>query len=252
MIFVFVCANTILYGIPLQSLTDEKHCVISGNGKKWMPYLWPQQSSWGIKVTRYTSFVPLWCGFLLIYKSHADYITLFGTDSGKYLVMPPFSFFLLIILLVITLVQINLRQTLRFWYRIYSLKNHICFYISQSISCHISSFPWFTQLSCSHQYCVQAVAYISLLLLLGWLFYVIFVCFLGNRAVQCKLYSDAIELYSCAISLCENNAVYYCNRCTTDPLYYAYSQYMNLSHGNLSSACTYVWGLRECALCQFV
>lgn len=34
----------------------------------------------------------------------------------------------------------------------------------------------------------------------------------GNRAVQCKLYSDAIELYSCAISLCENNAVYYCNR----------------------------------------
>ncbi|KAJ6920034.1 small glutamine-rich tetratricopeptide repeat-containing protein alpha [Populus alba x Populus x berolinensis] len=34
----------------------------------------------------------------------------------------------------------------------------------------------------------------------------------GNRAVQFKLYSDAIELYSCAISLCENNAVYYCNR----------------------------------------
>lgn len=34
----------------------------------------------------------------------------------------------------------------------------------------------------------------------------------GNRAVQYKLYSDAIELYSCAISLCENNAVYYCNR----------------------------------------
>ncbi|KAJ6681662.1 hypothetical protein OIU74_020025 [Salix koriyanagi] len=34
----------------------------------------------------------------------------------------------------------------------------------------------------------------------------------GNRAVQRKLYSDAIELYSCAISLRENNAVYYCNR----------------------------------------
>ncbi|KAJ9146310.1 hypothetical protein P3X46_028592 [Hevea brasiliensis] len=34
----------------------------------------------------------------------------------------------------------------------------------------------------------------------------------GNRAIQSKLYSDAIELYSCAISLCENNAVYHCNR----------------------------------------
>ncbi|XP_038897583.1 small glutamine-rich tetratricopeptide repeat-containing protein 2 isoform X2 [Benincasa hispida] len=35
---------------------------------------------------------------------------------------------------------------------------------------------------------------------------------LGNRAMQSKLYSDAIELYSCAIALCENNAIYYCNR----------------------------------------
>ncbi|KAJ7959134.1 Small glutamine-rich tetratricopeptide repeat-containing protein [Quillaja saponaria] len=34
----------------------------------------------------------------------------------------------------------------------------------------------------------------------------------GNKALQSKLYSDAIELYSCAIGLCENNAVYYCNR----------------------------------------
>ncbi|KAJ4840380.1 hypothetical protein Tsubulata_039995 [Turnera subulata] len=34
----------------------------------------------------------------------------------------------------------------------------------------------------------------------------------GNRAMQSKLYSDAIELYSCAISLSEDNAVYYCNR----------------------------------------
>jgi hypothetical protein len=33
--------------------------------------------------------------------------------------------------------------------------------------------------------------------------------------MQSKLYSDAIELYNCAIALCENNAVYYCNRCTT-------------------------------------
>ncbi|EEF48388.1 heat shock protein 70 (HSP70)-interacting protein, putative [Ricinus communis] len=34
----------------------------------------------------------------------------------------------------------------------------------------------------------------------------------GNQAMQSKTYPDAIELYSCAISLCENNAVYYCNR----------------------------------------
>ncbi|KAK8580246.1 hypothetical protein V6N13_143363 [Hibiscus sabdariffa] len=34
----------------------------------------------------------------------------------------------------------------------------------------------------------------------------------GNRAMQSKLYSDAIELYSIAISLWDDNAVYYCNR----------------------------------------
>ncbi|KAJ7965572.1 Small glutamine-rich tetratricopeptide repeat-containing protein [Quillaja saponaria] len=34
----------------------------------------------------------------------------------------------------------------------------------------------------------------------------------GNKAMQSKLYSDAIEFYSGAIALCENNAVYYCNR----------------------------------------
>ncbi|POO00117.1 N-terminal acetyltransferase A, auxiliary subunit [Trema orientale] len=34
----------------------------------------------------------------------------------------------------------------------------------------------------------------------------------GNRAMQLKLYSEAIELYNCAIGLFENNAVYYCNR----------------------------------------
>ncbi|KAJ4700675.1 small glutamine-rich tetratricopeptide repeat-containing protein [Melia azedarach] len=34
----------------------------------------------------------------------------------------------------------------------------------------------------------------------------------GNRAMQSKQYSDAIELYSFAIALYENNAVYYCNR----------------------------------------
>ncbi|XP_060198042.1 uncharacterized protein LOC132627010 isoform X1 [Lycium barbarum] len=34
----------------------------------------------------------------------------------------------------------------------------------------------------------------------------------GNKAMQSKLYTDAIELYSVAIALCEDNAVYYCNR----------------------------------------
>ncbi|CAI0395585.1 unnamed protein product, partial [Linum tenue] len=34
----------------------------------------------------------------------------------------------------------------------------------------------------------------------------------GNKALQLKRYYDAIELYSCAIALCEKNAVYYCNR----------------------------------------
>ncbi|KAK8642855.1 hypothetical protein V6N13_012183 [Hibiscus sabdariffa] len=34
----------------------------------------------------------------------------------------------------------------------------------------------------------------------------------GNRAMQSKLYPDAIELYSIAVSLCDDNAVYYCNR----------------------------------------
>ncbi|XP_021284956.1 small glutamine-rich tetratricopeptide repeat-containing protein [Herrania umbratica] len=34
----------------------------------------------------------------------------------------------------------------------------------------------------------------------------------GNRAMQSKLYSHAIELYSVAVSLCDDNAVYYCNR----------------------------------------
>lgn len=34
----------------------------------------------------------------------------------------------------------------------------------------------------------------------------------GNKALQAKKYSDSIELYTYAISLCEDNAVYYCNR----------------------------------------
>ncbi|GAB4844180.1 hypothetical protein Ancab_037546 [Ancistrocladus abbreviatus] len=35
---------------------------------------------------------------------------------------------------------------------------------------------------------------------------------LGNKAMQSKLYSDAIERYTCAVALNENNAVFYCNR----------------------------------------
>lgn len=34
----------------------------------------------------------------------------------------------------------------------------------------------------------------------------------GNKLMQSKRYSDAIELYTIAIALCEKNAVYYCNR----------------------------------------
>ncbi|KAL7595109.1 hypothetical protein Lser_V15G31238 [Lactuca serriola] len=34
----------------------------------------------------------------------------------------------------------------------------------------------------------------------------------GNKAMQSKLYSGAIELYTIAIALCDDNAVYYCNR----------------------------------------
>ncbi|KAJ6735811.1 hypothetical protein OIU85_018067 [Salix viminalis] len=52
----------------------------------------------------------------------------------------------------------------------------------------------------------------------------------GNRAVQRKLYSDAIELYSCAISLCENNAVYYCNRAA------AYTQGYSKAYSRLGLA----------------
>lgn len=34
----------------------------------------------------------------------------------------------------------------------------------------------------------------------------------GNRCMQAKLYSDAIQLYTCAIALSEKNAIYYGNR----------------------------------------
>ncbi|KAK3041374.1 hypothetical protein RJ639_001572 [Escallonia herrerae] len=34
----------------------------------------------------------------------------------------------------------------------------------------------------------------------------------GNKALKSKLFPDAIELYTYAIAICEDNAVYYCNR----------------------------------------
>ncbi|XP_076946850.1 uncharacterized protein LOC143618586 [Bidens hawaiensis] len=34
----------------------------------------------------------------------------------------------------------------------------------------------------------------------------------GNKAMQSKVYVDAIELYTVAIALCDDNAIYYCNR----------------------------------------
>ncbi|XP_057795770.1 uncharacterized protein LOC131011892 isoform X1 [Salvia miltiorrhiza] len=34
----------------------------------------------------------------------------------------------------------------------------------------------------------------------------------GNKAMQSKLYTEAVELYTFAIALCDDNAVYYCNR----------------------------------------
>ncbi|OVA16872.1 Tetratricopeptide TPR-1 [Macleaya cordata] len=34
----------------------------------------------------------------------------------------------------------------------------------------------------------------------------------GNKAMQSKSYSEAIDVYTYAIAICENNAVYYCNR----------------------------------------
>ncbi|KAL6492882.1 hypothetical protein OROGR_032641 [Orobanche gracilis] len=34
----------------------------------------------------------------------------------------------------------------------------------------------------------------------------------GNKAMQSKLYAEAVELYTFAVALCEDNAVYHCNR----------------------------------------
>ncbi|XP_050364927.1 uncharacterized protein LOC126783493 [Argentina anserina] len=46
----------------------------------------------------------------------------------------------------------------------------------------------------------------------------------GNKAMQSKLYTKAIELYDCAIALCENNAVYRCNRAAAYTQIHKYSE----------------------------
>ncbi|CAI9115361.1 OLC1v1016249C1 [Oldenlandia corymbosa var. corymbosa] len=48
----------------------------------------------------------------------------------------------------------------------------------------------------------------------------------GNKTMQIKLYHDAIELYTFAIALCEDNAVYYCNRAAAYTQIACYQQAM--------------------------
>ncbi|KAK6939870.1 Tetratricopeptide repeat 1 [Dillenia turbinata] len=55
----------------------------------------------------------------------------------------------------------------------------------------------------------------------------------GNRAMQSKLYSDAIELYTCAIALCENNAVYYCNRAAAYTQIHKYAEAISDCHKSI-------------------
>lgn len=54
----------------------------------------------------------------------------------------------------------------------------------------------------------------------------------GNKAMQSKLYNEAIELYTVAIALCEDNAVYYCNRAAA---YTQMLQYAKAVHDCLKS-----------------
>ncbi|XP_068663977.1 uncharacterized protein [Aristolochia californica] len=46
----------------------------------------------------------------------------------------------------------------------------------------------------------------------------------GNQAMQSKSYTDAVELYTCAIALCQNNAIYYCNRAAAYTQIHKYSE----------------------------
>ncbi|XP_068659571.1 uncharacterized protein [Aristolochia californica] len=46
----------------------------------------------------------------------------------------------------------------------------------------------------------------------------------GNQAMQSKSYINAVELYTCAIALCQNNAIYYCNRAAAYTQIHKYSE----------------------------
>uniref|UniRef100_A0A1D1ZBZ9 Small glutamine-rich tetratricopeptide repeat-containing protein beta n=1 Tax=Anthurium amnicola TaxID=1678845 RepID=A0A1D1ZBZ9_9ARAE len=46
----------------------------------------------------------------------------------------------------------------------------------------------------------------------------------GNQAMQSKLYTEAVELYTCAIALLENNAIYYCNRAAAHTQIHKYAE----------------------------
>ncbi|XP_073143240.1 uncharacterized protein [Henckelia pumila] len=46
----------------------------------------------------------------------------------------------------------------------------------------------------------------------------------GNKAMQSKLYKEAIELYTFAVALCADNAVYFCNRAAAYTQIYRYAE----------------------------
>ncbi|XP_073022593.1 uncharacterized protein [Primulina eburnea] len=46
----------------------------------------------------------------------------------------------------------------------------------------------------------------------------------GNKAMQSKLYNEAIELYTFAIALCADNAIYFCNRAAAYTQIYRYAE----------------------------
>ncbi|KAG9444022.1 hypothetical protein H6P81_015362 [Aristolochia fimbriata] len=46
----------------------------------------------------------------------------------------------------------------------------------------------------------------------------------GNQAMHSKSYTDAVDIYTCAIALCQNNAIYYCNRAAAYTQIHEYSE----------------------------
>ncbi|PIN16168.1 TPR repeat-containing protein [Handroanthus impetiginosus] len=55
----------------------------------------------------------------------------------------------------------------------------------------------------------------------------------GNKAMQSKLYAEAIELYTFAIALCEDNAVYYCNRAAAYTQIHRYAEAVQDCHRSI-------------------